>query len=149
MTTRSTSCRRYPEVDMGSRLLVATRKGLFTFERARGGWRPTARAFLGDPVTMVLADPRDGACYAGLRHGHFGPKLHRSEDGVTWTEIGTPSFPEAAEGEERPSVDTIWSLEHGGVDRPGVLWLGTVPGALFRSEDRGDTWSLCESLWNQ
>ena len=28
---------------------------------------------------MVLPDPRDGALYAALGHGHFGVKLHRSE----------------------------------------------------------------------
>ena len=31
---------------------------------------------------------RDGAWYAALDHGHFGVKLHRSDDrGATWTEI--------------------------------------------------------------
>lgn len=135
---------------MAGRLLVATRKGLFTFTRGPSGWELAERAFLGDPVTMVLADPRDGTLYAGLRHGHFGPKLHRSDDGVHWVEVGAPTFPEGSgQDDERPSVDMIWSLEHGGTDRPGVLWLGTIPGALFRSEDRGDTWRLCESLWNQ
>jgi photosystem II stability/assembly factor-like uncharacterized protein len=28
-----------------------------------------------------------------------------------------------------------------------VLWCGTIPGGLFRSADRGDTWSMIESLW--
>lgn len=135
---------------MPARLFVATRKGLFTFERGAAGWSLTQRAFLAEPVTMVLPDPRDGRLYAALRHGHFGPKLHRSDDGTSWQEIASPTIPEGAglEG-ERPSVDMIWSLEHGGSDRPGLLWLGTIPGALFRSEDHGDSWSLCESLWNQ
>jgi len=29
------------------------------------------------------------------------------------------------------------SLETAGADRPGCLWAGTLPGGLFRSEDRG------------
>ena len=37
-------------------LLVATRKGLFTFRRAAGGaWTIAATAFLSDPVSAVLA----------------------------------------------------------------------------------------------
>ena len=67
-------------------LRVASRKGLFTFRRANGGWSAGAPAFLGEPVTAVLTDPRDGAVYAALRLGHFGCKLHRSDDGVTWQE---------------------------------------------------------------
>ena len=61
-------------------LLLATRKGLFIAERAGAGFRIVRTAFLADPVSMVLADPRDGAWYAALDHGHSGVKLHRSDD---------------------------------------------------------------------
>ena len=30
---------------------------------------------------------------------------------------------------------------------PGTLWCGTLPGGLFRSQDRGSSWQLVESLW--
>jgi hypothetical protein len=36
----------------------------------------------------------------------------------------------------------------GGADQPGVLWAGTLPGGLFRSNDRGDSWELVRSLWD-
>ena len=55
-----------------SRLWVASRKGLIPFMREAGGWRAGAPAFLGEPVTMVLHDARDGTLYAALRLGHFG-----------------------------------------------------------------------------
>jgi hypothetical protein len=42
----------------------------------------------------------------------------------------------------------IWSLAAGGPDQPGVLWAGTLPGGLFRSNDRGESWHLVEGLWN-
>jgi hypothetical protein len=29
-----------------------------------------------------------------------------------------------------------------------VLWAGTSPGGLFRSDDRGDSWTLVRSLWD-
>src|SRR3546814_2740690 len=32
---------------------------------------------------------------------------------------------------------------------PGVLWAGTIPGGRFRSEDRGESWTLNRALWDQ
>lgn len=134
---------------MSDRLLVATRKGLFDVRRARGGrWTPARVSFLGSPVSMALADPRDGAWYAALDLGHFGVKLHRSEDeGATWEEVAAPSYAGIG-GENPPSLRLIWSLEPGGQDEPGALWAGTIPGGLFRSADGGRSWSLVSSLWD-
>ena len=130
---------------------VASRKGLFTYKRNGAGWASGAPAFLGEPVSAVLKDNRDGALYAALNLGHFGAKLHRSEDdGATWKELTPPAFPKAPEGaEDAPSVAMIWTLETGGADEPGALWAGVIPGALFRSEDRGESWTLIDSLWNR
>lgn len=133
-----------------SRLLVATRKGLLTFEDGSGGWALTETAFPGEPVTSVLSDRRDGAVYAALNLGHFGVKLHRSDDGgANWTELQAPAFPPAPEGEEALSVAQLWSLAAGLADQNGLIWCGTIPGGLFRSDDRGETWRLVDSLWNE
>ena len=133
-------------------LHIGSRKGLITFAPAAGDWKIRETAFLGEPVTALLYDDRDDTLYAALNLGHFGIKLHRSDDGgATWTELPAPAFPKADEGEEEnaPSVEVIWSLAAGGPDEPGTLWAGTIPGALFRSDDRGESWSLVESLWNR
>ena len=132
-------------------LHVASRKGLFAFRKANGGWRAGPPAFLGEPVTAVLTDPRDGAIYAALRLGHFGCKLHRSDDGgATWEELPAPAYPPAPEGAaEAPALDMIWTLAAGGPDAPGELWAGTLPGGLFRSRDRGASWRLVEPLWSK
>ncbi len=66
---------------MDGTLLLGTRKGLFLLRREEGAWRIAKTPFPGDPVTMVLHDPRDGNLYAALNLGHFGTKLHRSADG--------------------------------------------------------------------
>ena len=58
-----------------SRFHVATRKGLFTVEKGKGGWDVAGPEFLAHPVTNVLLDRRDGALYAALNLGHFGVKL--------------------------------------------------------------------------
>jgi len=135
---------------MADRLLVATRKGLFRFYSQDSGWSAGPPAFLGEPVTAVLSDGRDGTLYSALRLGHFGVKLHRSDDGGdTWTELPAPAFPpDPAPSETAPIVDMIWTLAAGGAAEPGVLWAGTLTAALFRSGDRGDSWSLVEGLWN-
>jgi hypothetical protein len=130
-------------------LHVASRKGLFRFRRRDSTWSAGAPAFLGEPVTAVLSDRRDGALYAALRLGHFGIKLHRSPDlGETWTELPAPAFPPDVDPAGSAAVDMIWTLAAGGAGEPGVLWAGTLPAALFRSTDRGESWSLVESLWN-
>lgn len=138
------------------RILVATRKGLFIYNRASNdAWTIQQRAFVGDPVSMVLHDQRDDTLYAALALGHFGSKLHRSDDqGATWQEIATPAFPAkpSTQAEDDPtpwSVSLIWSLEAGGNTQPGRLWCGTIPGGLFRSDDRGDHWELVGSLWDR
>lgn len=130
---------------------VATRKGLFEVERRAGGWSIGRVSFLGDPVTMLLDDPRDATLYAALNLGHFGVKLHRSEDrGQRWTEVAAPAFPAAEDGAaEAPSVHQVWALAAGGRAEPGVLWAGTIPAALFRSADRGASWQLVRALWDR
>ncbi len=132
---------------MSDRLLAATRKGLFQMVRRAGSsWRVDRTSFIGDPVTMVLSDPRDGTLYAALNLGHFGVKLHRSEDdGASWSEIQAPRYPESEDG---PSMKLLWSLELAGDDRPGGLWAGSIPGGLFYSADRGDSWELNQPLWD-
>lgn len=138
---------------MANTLRLATRKGLLSFDLTDADGPRLARvSFEAEPVTISLRDPRDGTLYAALRHGHFGVKLHRSDDdGATWTEITTPSFPLAdSEGDDpadAPSVDMIWCLEVADPEAPGSLWAGTLPGALFRSDDRGETWTLNQGLW--
>lgn len=133
---------------MTAPLHAASRKGLLTYRKSSGGWDLARTDFLGEPVSAVLADPRDGTLYAALALGHFGVKLHRSDDGGdSWQELPAPAYPASDEG-DGPSVKLLWTLVAGGADEPGVLWAGTLPGGLFRSADRGDSWSLVESLWD-
>jgi hypothetical protein len=150
---------------MSERILVGTRKGLFTVERqaaqGKARWEITRTAFLADPVSIVLPDWRDGWAYASLGHGHFGVKLHRSPDGgATWEECAAPAYPAVPLGTEPDkcpvrgipipwNLELVWALEAGGRDEPGLLWCGTLPGGLFRSRDRGSTWELVRSLWDR
>ncbi len=142
---------------MSDQMIVSTRKGLFTAKRNGKGWALTDDvAFLGDNVTVTLHDKRSGYTYAALDHGHFGVKLHRNK-GQGWEEIAAPAYPEKPEdvvstdgwGKELPwATALIWALEPGGADQPGLLWCGTIPGGLFKSEDHGETWELNRPLWD-
>ena len=136
---------------MANVFYAATRKGLFTYHRNGADWKTDTPAFLGEPVSAVLRDRRDGAVYTALNLGHFGPKLHRSDDdGNSWTELSPPAFPGAdPEDKDAPSVEQIWTIVPGGDDEPGVLWAGTIPGAVWRSEDKGASWALMDNLWDR
>ena len=142
---------------MTASIWIGTRKGLFIARQNGSGWEIADSAFLGVPVTMLLAEAESGRAWAALDHGHFGVKLHRSDNGGRdWREIQAPVYPEKPEGvadldpmrhSEIPwDNKLIWSLERGGAD--GELWCGTMPGGLFHSRDHGDSWELVESLWN-
>ena len=65
---------------MKNRMFAATRKGLLEYSHDGQGWTHRRTHFLGEPVTNVLHDARDGTLYAALDLGHFGVKLHRSQD---------------------------------------------------------------------
>jgi hypothetical protein len=146
---------------MSDRFVVATRKGLFTFARKSGKageWSVARTDFLGDNVSMVLHDVRDGRLHAALDHGHFGVKMHRADEAKRdWQELPAPAYPPKPEGLEendmwgRPlpwSTVRVWALETGGPAAPGVLWCGTIPGGLFKSSNGGDTWEIVGALWH-
>lgn len=146
---------------MAGKLLVSTRKGLFSLNQNGATWKIDRTAFLADNVTLTMHDTRDGALYAALDHGHFGVKLHRSDDGgETWTEIAAPEYPEPPadwESHVHPmtgkpipwKLKMIWALSPGGSDEPGTIWCGTLPGGLFKSSDRGESWTMMRSLWDR
>ncbi|MEN9544614.1 MAG: hypothetical protein RLZZ598_1447 [Pseudomonadota bacterium] len=128
------------------RAWVATRKGLFELQRKSGEWRIERLSFLGDPVSMVLPPQADGRMLAALNLGHFGVKVHASDDaGAHWQEVATPTYPTQPEGAEGVpwKLVQIWALEAA----HGTVWAGTLPGGLFRSADFGRSWQLVESLW--
>jgi photosystem II stability/assembly factor-like uncharacterized protein len=146
---------------MASTILISTKKGLFLLRNDGGTWQLGEPEFRGVPVSMAAFDPRDGALYAALDHGHFGAKLHRRV-GRTWKELPAPVYPQLPkgrggkvvvekEGGGRPwprTLRLVWSLELDPRTKGG-LWCGTIPGGLFHSADAGASWQFNDGLWNQ
>jgi hypothetical protein len=133
---------------MEHRAWIATRKGLFEMQRRAGSWTIARTSFLGEPVSMVLPPQPSGRMLAALNLGHFGVKVHASDDaGAHWHEVATPQYPAQPEGEGGVAwkLVQIWSLECSGA----TVWAGTLPGGLFGSTDGGDSWQLVESLWRR
>lgn len=132
---------------MEDRAWVATRKGLFELRRTGHAWSIAHASFLGEPVSMVLPPGPDGRMFAALNLGHFGVKLHASDDdGRQWQEVATPTYPEQPADAPGPAwkLVQIWAMVWAG----RTAWAGTLPGGLFRSDDGGASWQLNRPLWD-
>lgn len=149
---------------MTKRLLIGTRKGTFIATREASGYDLTLAGHAGVSVNYVAADPNTGSLWAALGFGHWGAKLSKSVDGgATWTDASQVKYPEGArylappdpgtEEEGAPQRFTVrtatllklWVL---GFGKPGRVYVGTIPGGLFVSDDGGETFSLNLPLWN-
>src|SRR5262245_57191692 len=138
--------------------VLATRKGVFVIEKSGSAWDVERSSFLGDNYSLVSIDGRSDRWYAAADLGHFGVKLQRSDDrGRTWTEIGAPAYPPKPDGEPEKDqmgkeipwkVMRIWAIAPAHPSKPDVMWLGTIPGGLFRSSDAGKTWEFQRDLWD-
>ena len=132
-------------------LAVGTRKGLFL---ARSGddretWKVSGPHLPMEEVSAIGIDKRDGRCrlLAGSMSWHWGPTVVHSDDlGETWSEPeeGAIKFPESTGA----ALARVWQLRPGPATEPGVVWAGTEPAALFRSDDGGENFALVEGLWD-
>jgi len=108
---------------------AATDKGLVSLHQQNGGWR-AALALEGKDCRAVVVDPhRPQRLYCAT----FGDGLWASDDaGASWQPTAS-AVPHA-------EVMAVAVSPLTAVDGCGVLWAGTEPSALFRSEDGGRTW---------
>ena len=125
--------------------------------RARAG-ASRRTDFLGDNVSLALTDPRERPPLCGARSRPLRRQAAPLDGDGTGRRSRRPAYPPKPEGLEendmwgRPlAVEhdaRIWALQAGGADEPGVIWCGTLPGGLFRSDDHGESWEMIRSLWD-
>jgi photosystem II stability/assembly factor-like uncharacterized protein len=131
-------------------LMIGTRKGLWIArsDDDRRTWMLTGPDEIMGEVHSVAVDKRGESprLLMGSRHWHIGPQVMRSDDlGGSWQppETGALAFPE----DTGASVEAVWSLAPSPAE-PGVVYAGTEPSALWRSEDGGETFELVRGLWD-
>jgi photosystem II stability/assembly factor-like uncharacterized protein len=110
------------------RLYAGTQEGLFIWRSQGGGWNEVGRRFAGAVIDSIAGSERDPArVLVGVAHDG----LYGSEDaGLGWRKL--------LDGDIRAvSVDPA-------DDR--VVYAGTEPVRLYRSEDGGRTWEEIEAL---
>lgn len=116
-------------------LLVATIQGLLIYERALsdGSWKLVQHALPEFQISAVLHLPERGRILAGT---HGGKGLWASDDfGASWVQQKA--------GLDRPHIYTVVAQRR--ADRT-VLFCGTEPVALYRSDDFGDHWAEVSTL---
>jgi photosystem II stability/assembly factor-like uncharacterized protein len=140
---------------MQTHVLVGTRKGawIYTSSESRARWRISEPILPGWTVHHMAADLRRDPprLYAAANHWAWGPSVARSDDGgVTW-EQRSPGlgFPK----DMGLTLSNVWHVEPAHASKPGVVYAGTQPAALFHSQDWGESWAPVEALtrhkWRQ
>ncbi|HET7413166.1 MAG TPA: sialidase family protein, partial [Pararhizobium sp.] len=122
-------------------VLVGTKKGAFIMEgdSDRRSWHLNGPFCETWPINHVVGDAATGAVYAGGGNAWFGPAVWKSTDlGRSWTHSSDGLAYEA--GAE--PISTVWSL----AANNGALYAGVQPAGLFRSDDRGESWSHLSGL---
>lgn len=131
-------------------LLVGTKKGLWIGrsdqDRRRWDWSEPQLLMQGIYGTCIDDRSDPPRLLVGGTSEHWGPAVYRSDDlGGTWTETegSAVRFP----ADLGASVERVWQIQPAGPAEPEVVYVGTQPSALFRSEDRGESFKLVRSLW--
>ena len=130
-------------------LLVGTRKGLWIgrSDEARQEWAWTGPHFNIEEVYSCMIDTRGDQprLLVGSSSSWLGPQVWRSDDlGETWQETpnGAVRFPDDTDA----TLARVWQLTPGA--RPEIVYAGTEPGAVFKSTDRGESFTLERALWD-
>ena len=112
-----------------ARLYAATGDAVARLDESGDGSWSVELSLEGDGAQCLAVDPHDpDTLYAGLRGGG----VRRSSDGGrTWVDC------------ELPASD-VFSLAVSPVD--GAVYAGTEPSALYRSDDRGESWRELTTL---
>jgi photosystem II stability/assembly factor-like uncharacterized protein len=148
------------------KVLVGTKKGgfIYTSDERRKGWEISEPILPGWSFYHMAADLRSDPprLYAAANHWAWGRSVAKSTDlGKTWDyrsenlafppDMKSPATPPPGvpgEWANTPPgvIGNIWTVAPGHASEPGVVYAGTQPAGLFRSEDWGHSWQPVEGI---
>jgi photosystem II stability/assembly factor-like uncharacterized protein len=116
---------------------AGTDAGLYRSVDGGARWAPVPSIAEGRQIWSIAVDPTDNRnVYVGCQPGGF-----RSTDGgETWTEMAIPVVEECLVGKPRTTNVVVDPRD------PAVVWAGAEIDGVFRSGDRGVTWTRCTDL---
>jgi hypothetical protein len=129
-------------------LAVGTNKGLFLARSSdRSTWQLSDLQFSMNAVYAVAIDTRadQPRILVSATSEHWGPSVFHSDDlGASWAEPdeGAIAFP----ADTDTALTRAWALVPSPTE-PDVVWAGSEPQGLFRSEDRGEHFTFHRPLW--
>ncbi len=124
-------------MDRRAQVLIGTRKGAFILESSidRQAWDVRGPFCETWPIHHFVR-ASDDTLYAAGGNSWYGPTVFRSDDdGATWTQSSSG----LTYGDTEPKITTIWNLTPSADAK--TLYAGVEPAGLFRSVDRGETWT--------
>ena len=130
------------------RLLIGTKKAAFIYssDEQRKTWELSEPMMPGWSVSHMTVDFRGDTprLYAATNHPIWGPSVAKSSDGgATWEQRSEGlGFPK----DSGLTITSIWNVVPGHESEPGVVYAGTSPAGLFRSEDWGQTWTPNDAI---
>ena len=112
-----------------TRLLVATLKGINLLERDGPGaaWTDRGRTLDGHHCSSIMIEPKRGGVFAGM---HSGGLYYSADGGETW-ELRMNGI----------TIDHVFSVGYAHHGEKIVLYAGTEPASMFRSDDYGASWT--------
>lgn len=111
-----------------TRLLVATLRGITVLERAgaTAPWVDCGRRLEGHHCGSLMIEPRQGGVFAGM---HSGGLYFSADGGETWEKRN-----------QGITIDQVFCVGYAHHGDKTVLYAGTEPASMFRSDDYGRSW---------
>jgi len=139
---------------------VGTKRGLFLLESSakRDRWTTSGPYLKGWPIFHATVDARGGArIHAAASNEVFGMNTFAADlrgrkfVGAKRAPVPPKLPPPAIKFARKYGISVtprVWHIEPARPSERGVLYAGTAPAGLFRSDDHGRTWEEIKSLTN-
>ncbi|MGB8316938.1 MAG: T9SS type A sorting domain-containing protein [Ignavibacteriaceae bacterium] len=118
------------------------------FKTTDGGltWVKDTVAFIktkGRPNGIHFFDYNNGVCVGNLNNGYW--EIYTTSDGgANWVRVNSANIPAPVSSTEAGGKSNVVPIENLGVGNN--YWFGTYSGSLYKTTDRGATWTVTHSV---